>query len=291
MEEMKTESIAPPVSATETKAEGNCGCGGNCQCSSMGESDQCGSGNNQNSTWTLAGAILLGSLMISASLLTSFSKMNKGGTVPVPTPTAGAEETQPTGPKTATTSLDDDAVLGNKSKAKVAIVEFSDYECPFCKQFHQTTLKELTKEFVDSGKAVYSFRDYPLPFHEPMASQAANLAQCVREAKGDQAFFAFNDAYFGATQANGKGLPAGKQDEILKTLGANTNSVTQCATSEKFKDEIAKDMNDGSAIGVGGTPSFVIGKLDAKGNVTGELVVGAMPLAQFKATVEKYLAQ
>lgn len=291
MEEMKTESIASPVSATETKTEGTCGCGGNCQCGSACESDQCGAGSNQNSTWTLAGAILLGSLMISASLLTSFSKMNKGGTVPTPTPTVGAEESQPTGPKTATVSLDDDAVLGNKSKAKVAIVEFSDYECPFCKQFHQTTLKELTKEFVDGGKAVYSFRDYPLPFHEPMASQAANLAQCVREAKGDQAFFAFNDAYFGATQTNGKGLPAGKQDEILKTLGANTNSVTQCATSEKFKDEIAKDMNDGSAIGVGGTPSFVIGKLDSKGNVVGELVVGAMPLAQFKATVEKYLAQ
>lgn len=292
MEEMKTEQPVSPVSEAKTDTPEGCGCSDG-QCGSACRSDQgesC-SDHSSNSTWTLAGAILLGSLMISASLLTSFSKMNKGATAPPVAPVVGAEDTQPTGPKNAVVSLDDDPVLGNKSKAKVAIVEFSDYECPFCKQFHQTTLKDLTKEFVDSGKAVYAFRDYPLPFHEPAASKAANLAQCVRAAKGDQAFFAFNDAYFANTQANGKALPEGKQDEILKTLGVNAASVTQCATSEKYKDEIAKDMNDGSTIGVNGTPSFVVGKLDSKGNVTGELVVGAMPLAQFKATLEKYLAQ
>lgn len=241
--------------------------------------------------WTIAGAILLGSLIVSASLITSFAKVGKGGVAPTPSAPTAVGEDQPTGPKTATVSLDDDAVLGNKKKAKVAILEFSDYECPFCQQFHKNTLKDLLKEFVDSGKAVYAYRDYPLPFHEPMASKAANLAQCVREAKGDSAFFAFNDAYFTATQSNAKGLPEGKQDEILKSLGVNIAKVTECATSEKFKDEIAKDLEAGSAAGVSGTPSFVIGKLDGKGNVTGELIVGAMPLAQFKTVVEKYLAQ
>lgn len=277
MEEMKTENEA--VSATgHTCSKDGCG--------------KCGDARHEHGAWTIAGAILLGSLIISATLLTSLAKVGKGGVVPaVNNPTAGTEETAPTGPKTATVSLDDDAVLGNKSKAKVAILEFSDYECPFCQKFHKESYKELVKEFVDTGKAVYAFRDYPLPFHEPMASKAANLAQCVREAKGDTGFFAFNDAYFAATQSNAKGLPEGKQDEILRTLGVNVASVNQCATSEKFKDEIAKDLSDGSAAGVSGTPSFVIGKLDAKGNVTGELVVGAMPLAQFKTTVEKFLAQ
>lgn len=256
---------------------------------------KCGCGNSNNGAWTIAGAVLLGSLMVAASVLTSVPKLGGSGTAVVPTGNQPAQNQPaaqaPAGDKSATVTLDDDPVLGNKGKAKVAIVEFSDYECPFCKQFHQTTYKDLVKEYVDSGKAVYSFRDYPLPFHEPMASKAANLAQCVREAKGDQAFFTFNDLYFAATQSNAKGLAEGKQDELLKTLGVNVASVSQCATSEKFKDEIAKDMADGSAAGVSGTPSFVIGKLDAKGNVTGELSVGAMPVAQFKTVIEKYLAQ
>lgn len=284
---MKTDEQMTPVGHACSK-EG-CKCDSNCSCST-GRWGTCG---NHCGAWMIAGAILLGSLIVSATLLTSFSKMGTGSAA-VPTPNnvaAGDQAGEPTGPKTATVSLDDDAVLGNKSKAKVAILEFSDYECPFCQKFHKESYKELVKEFVDTGKAVYAFRDYPLPFHEPMASKAANLAQCVREAKGDSAFFAFNDAYFAATQSNAKGLPEGKQDEILRTLGVNVASVNQCVTSEKFKDEIAKDMSDGSAAGVSGTPSFVIGKLDAKGNVTGELAVGAMPLAQFKVVVEKYLAQ
>lgn len=288
MEEMKTdEQVATPVATGRACSKDGCQCESDCKCAS-GKWGTCG---NHCGTWTIAGAILLGSLIVSASLLTSFAKMGKSGVTPTPTnPTAVGEE-QPTGPKMATVSLDDDAVLGNKSKAKVAILEFSDYECPFCQKFHKESYKELVKEFVDTGKAVYTFRDYPLPFHEPVASKAANLAQCVREAKGDTGFFAFNDAYFAATQSNAKGLPEGKQDEILRTLGVNVAAVNQCVTSEKFKDEIAKDLSDGSAAGVSGTPSFVIGKLDAKGNVTGELVVGAMPLANFKTTVEKYLAQ
>lgn len=271
--------------------------GGGCSkdgCGCSAGSGKCGA-YERNAAWTVAGSILLGSLIVAASVLTTSPKTGGSGTAVVPTgnqPTQNQPTGQaPTEGNKATVALDDDPVLGNKSKAKVAIVEFSDYECPFCKQFHQSTLKDLVKEFVDSGKAVYSFRDYPLPFHEPMASKAANLAQCVREAKGDQAFFAFNDAYFAATQANGKGLAEGKQDELLKTLGVNVASVNQCATSEKFKAEIAKDMADGGAAGVSGTPSFVIGKLDAKGNVTGELSVGAMPIAQFKTVIEKYLAQ
>ena len=290
MEDVKSES--PSMVQAETSSKAGCGCSSEGSCESgKGCRTSC---RKENAVWTLSGAILLGSLIVAASILTSSSRTG-GSAALVPTGNQGAQNVptaqQPAGDKKATVSLDDDAVLGNKGKAKVAIVEFSDYECPFCQKFHKETYKELVKEFVDSGKAGYSFRDYPLPFHEPLASKAATLALCVREAKGDQAFFAFNDAYFGATQTNAKGLPEGKQDEILKSLGVNVASVTQCATSEKFKDEIAKDMSDGSAAGVSGTPSFVIGKLDAKGNVVGELAVGAMPLASLKATIEKYLAQ
>lgn len=106
----------------------------------------------------------------------------------------------------AAISLDDDPVMGDRKKARVAIVEFSDFECPFCKKFHQDSYDTLVKDYVDTGKAVISFRDYPLPFHEPKASLAAEMAQCVKKAKGDGAYFQFSKLYFEGTQANGKGL-------------------------------------------------------------------------------------
>jgi protein-disulfide isomerase len=219
--------------------------------------------------------------------------MKSGTAVPSGAPSAAqnaaAPSGAPAGPQTATLSLDDDPVMGDRKKAKVAIVEFSDFECPFCQKFHKESYDTLVKDYVDSGKAVISFRDYPLPFHEPKASVAAETAQCVKAAKGDAAYFKFSKLYFENTATNGKGLPEGKMDEILKQSGVTPASVNDCATKETFKDEIAKDMSDGQAAGVSGTPSFVIGKLSADGKVEGELVVGALPLAQLKTTIDKYL--
>lgn len=242
-------------------------------------------------SWVIAGAVLLGSLIVAASLLVSLKPKAAGDTVGTPTPSQPTAAGQPTAQPTTegSASLDDDAVLGDRKKAKVAIIEFSDYECPFCKRFHDETYNQIVKDFVDTGKAVVSFRDFPLAFHEPKATEAAKYAQCVKEGKGDAAFFVFNKAYFASTISNGKGLPEGKMDEILKQIGANPATVTACAISDKYKDEIAKDTSDGQASGVSGTPSFIVGKLDSKGNVTGELLVGAQPYPQFKATIEKYL--
>lgn len=257
-----------------------CGNKGNCR---HAESEEKGA-------WIVAGAVLLSGLMVAASILVSM-RSGTGAAPKVPTAVQDGEgqAQAPTGPQTAIVSLDDDPVMGDRKKAKVAIIEFSDFECPFCQKFHKDSYDTLVKDYVDTGKAIISFRDYPLPFHEPKASIAAETAQCVKEAKGDAAYFKFSKLYFENTVANGKGLADGKMDEILKQTGVNPTTVKDCATQEKFKDEIAKDMSDGQAAGVSGTPSFVIGKLSADGKVEGELVVGALPLAQFKTTIDKYL--
>ncbi|MFA9262187.1 MAG: DsbA family protein [Undibacterium sp.] len=278
MDEMKS-SVTP---GSEHESKGCCRDKGACGCSGCKE---------EKGAWIVAGAVLLSGLMVTAGILVSLKPGASNGT---PTPSAAQNAAanpsgEKAGPQTATVSLDDDAVMGDKKKAKVAIIEFSDFECPFCKKFHQDSYDTIVKDYVDTGKAVISFRDYPLPFHEPKASVAAETAQCVKEAKGDAAFFRYSKLYFENTGANGKGLPEGKMDEILKTLGANPTSVNDCAKNEKFKEEIAKDMSDGQAAGVSGTPSFVIGKLSADGKVEGELVVGALPIAQFKSTIDKYL--
>ena len=231
----------------------------------------------------VSASIILGSLIIAGAVLTlnpqALNKVANTGTQVAP-------EKQDTG---ATVSLDDDPVMGDKSKAKVAIVEFSDYECPFCKKFHAETYDSLIKEYVDTGKAIVVFRDFPLSFHDPKATMEAATAECVRDEKGDNAYFAFGKALYENTQANGKGLPDGKLEELIKKVGANPQSVKTCAEKPATTQEIAKDIADGQKVGVDGTPSFVIGTLGKDGTVTGEKIVGALPLSGFKTVIEKYL--
>lgn len=274
------DEVKPVTEMNSEHAGKACSCKGSCRnCSDYEE----------KGAWIVAGAVLLSGLMVAASILVS---MKSGTTAAAPAAAnnqAAAPTQEKAGPQTATISLDDDPVMGDRKKAKVAIVEFSDFECPFCQKFHKDSYDTLVKDYVDTGKAVISFRDYPLPFHEPKASLAAETAQCVKEAKGDAAYFKFSKLYFENTVSNGKGLDDGKMNEILAQAGVNAAAVNDCATKEKFKDEIAKDMSDGQAAGVSGTPSFVIGKLSADGKVEGELVVGALPLAQFKTAIDKYL--
>lgn len=110
------------------------------------------------------------------------------------------------GESSATVSIDGDPILGNKDKAKVAIVEFSDFECPFCQRFHNDTFDQLIENYVDKGDVIYVYRDFPLSFHEPKASEAASAANCVQKVAGDEKFFEFSKLYYERTKSNGEGL-------------------------------------------------------------------------------------
>lgn len=233
----------------------------------------------------VSGSILLGSLIVAGAILT-LSPQVANKAVNKDTGTQAENDPEDT---SAVASIDDDPVLGDKKKAKVAIIEFSDYECPFCKRFHAETFDALVKEYVDTGKAIIVARDFPLSFHDPKATLEAAVAECVQQEKGDSAYFSFGKALYENTQTNGKGLPDGKLDELVRKVGANPKTVNTCAETAAIKAEIEKDMDDGQAAGVSGTPSFIIGTLDADGTVTGERIVGAQSLSGFKSTVEKYL--
>lgn len=103
-------------------------------------------------------------------------------------------------------SIDDDPIKGDKKKAKVALVEFSDFECPFCQKFHKETFPQIVKDYIDTDKIIYVYRDFPLSFHEPKASEAAIAASCVREVAGDDKYFEFSKLYYTNTKSNGEGL-------------------------------------------------------------------------------------
>lgn len=105
-----------------------------------------------------------------------------------------------------TATIDDDPILGQKD-AELTIIEFSDYECPFCKRHFLQTYPEIKSNYIDKGDLRLVYRDYiAVPSHNPAATTEAIAANCVKELGGDEAYFKFHDAIFSQTKANGGGL-------------------------------------------------------------------------------------
>lgn len=197
-------------------------------------------------------------------------------------PTGGAPEPAQSGKVTVSAS---DPVLGSKD-AKVTMVEFSDYECPFCKRHFDQVYPQLKKDYIDTGKVKLVFRNYPLPFHDPMATFEAKAALCAREQGGDSTYFKFHDAIFTKTTSNGNGLTKDQVYQFATDIGLNQANLKSCADSDKYDAQIKKDITDGGAAGVSGTPSFIVGKSNSQGNIDGKLVVGAQPYESFKSAID-----
>jgi len=241
-------------------------------------------------------AILVGAILISISILISGGALklkgfNSGTTAPaaavpaVGDTAAPAAPAEPTGP--VKVSLDDDPVTGDP-KAPVTIVEFSDYECPFCKRHYDQTYSQLKTNYIDKGKVKLVFRDLPLSFHDPMATTEAIAANCAREQGGDIAYYKFHDVMFEKTTSNGNGLTKDQLYQFASDQGLNQANFKTCVDSEKYKEEVSKDLADAGAAGATGTPSFIIGK-SGSGEIEGKLIVGAQPYAAFQAEIDSLL--
>jgi len=184
-------------------------------------------------------------------------------------------------------SMDDDPVMGSKN-APLTVIEFSDYECPFCKRSFSDVIPNLKKDYIDTGKVKLVYRDFPLSFHQN-AQKEAEASECARVQGGDAVYFKFHDQIFTKTTSNGTGLALEQLPVIAKDLGLNVNQFQQCLDSGKYKDEVAKDIADGAAAGVSGTPTWFIGKTTSNGTIDGTRIVGAQPYAAFKTVIDQQL--
>ncbi len=203
-----------------------------------------------------------------------------------PSPQAAAP--QPQQPTKGVASIDDDPVLGNKN-APVTIIEFSDYECPFCKRYFDETFPQLKAKYVDTGKVKIVFRDLPLSFHDPMATKEAVAASCARKQGGDMKYFQYHDEIFKRTKSNGNGLSDTDLTAIATSVNLNLSSFNSCLTDPAQTDEVKKDLADATKAGASGTPTFVVGKSTSNGEISGDLVVGAQPFAAFQAIIDPLL--
>lgn len=182
-----------------------------------------------------------------------------------------------------TASIDDDPVKG-RADAPVTIIEFSDYQCPFCGRFVKNIFPDIAKKYIDTGKVKYIFRDYPLDFHKqaPKASEAANCA-------GDKGkYWEMHDKLFD----NQNALTLDNLRQYAAEIGLDTESFNTCIDSGKHAAEITKDLEDGKKAMVSGTPSFIIGKTQiGKKEIVGKKIVGARPFASFEQVIEQLLAE
>jgi protein-disulfide isomerase len=167
-----------------------------------------------------------------------------------------------------------------REDAPVTMIEFTDYQCPFCRKYHAESFAELKKNYIDTGKVRFISRDLPLDFH-PYAQKAAEAARCA----GDQEkYWELRDHMI----SNSADLSPDAILKMAQTDSLDMASFRACLDGDRHKAEIQRDAADAGALGISGTPSFVIGKT-SKDTLDGDRVVGAVPISVFDTEIKKFL--
>lgn len=163
--------------------------------------------------------------------------------------------------------------------ARVWIIEASDFQCPFCKSFHDETYPLILRDYVKTGKARLAYLNFPLSMH-PHAEQAAEAAMC---ASAQDRFWPMHDSLFASQPRWAERTDATPVfDTLAVEVGVDTAAWHRCTTSHAMKPLIDADKSRSAANGVQATPSFFIGS---------QLVAGAQPYANFKAAIDSALAK
>jgi len=171
--------------------------------------------------------------------------------------------------------------LGKKD-APLTIVEFTDYQCPFCRRHNANTLPQIKADYLDTGKVRYVLVDNPIPSHR-YAAEAAEAAHCAED---QGRFWEMHDSLFNNQHLIQPDAFAG----FAKTLGLNEADFAACMADDRHKSQVDAGARLAAAAGARGTPSFVLGKTAPDGSVSGELIVGAKAFALFKDKFDRLLA-
>lgn len=244
-----------------------------------------------DSNYAIGIAIIIAALLVSATIYTSFSSLTASlGNLKLAAangvaPAAGTVAQQPPQPRQAAAppkqpsaqaaniKLDGLPFRGS-ANAKVTIVEYSDFQCPFCKRAYPT-VQQVMKDY--DGKVKFYYKAFPLSFHQN-AEKSAEAYYCALE-QGKQ--WEYHDKLFENSQADGTGLNAPDLKKYAADLGLDTTKFNDCLDSGRMAAKVSADAAEGSQNGVSGTPTFFI---------NGESLVGAQPYPAFKSLIDSKLA-
>jgi protein-disulfide isomerase len=180
----------------------------------------------------------------------------------------------------ATVSLTGEEFSLGQDSAPVTILEYSDYQCPYCRRFHSGAFAELKKNYIDTGKVRFISRDMPLDFH-PRAMPAAEAVRCA----GEQGkFWEMRHVLL----ASGGDLSKEDLERRAQNLALDQHKFHACLDSEKYKQLIEKDAAAAAALGITGTPTFFIGR-SSNGKLEGRRMVGVLTYSQLEAALEPLL--
>ncbi|HEV8583403.1 MAG TPA: thioredoxin domain-containing protein [Methylomirabilota bacterium] len=186
----------------------------------------------------------------------------------------------PAGP--VAVKVDGYPVMG-QAGAPITVVEFSSFQCPFCRRHFERTLPELKKAFVDEGKIRYVFHDMPLQ-NQPDSPNAAKAAWCAGK---DGKYWQMHELLF----KNQRDLSVDALKRHAGTLGLDAARFATCLDGQPAAEALEKSAMEAYALGVRGTPTFFIGPTDSGGTIRGRRLIGAQPFAAFKQVIDAELEQ
>jgi|GEM_PF-256038 len=175
-----------------------------------------------------------------------------------------------------------DHLFGNKD-AKITMIVYSDFECPYCKVFDGVA-KQIITDY--NGQVNWVYRHYPLSFHDPLATKEAEASECVAELGGNDKFWEFTNAVYEKTQSGGNGLSEDDIYTIAGDIGVNVNGMKSCLSSGKYTEKVKTDIAEGENAGVTGTPGNIF-----INNQTGAIKAlhGARSITAFKTAIDEML--
>lgn len=175
-----------------------------------------------------------------------------------------------------------DHIFGNPN-AEVSLIEYSDFECPFCKRFHPTP-KKVVKAY--DGRVNWVYRHFPLGFHNPGAQKQAEASECAAELGGNDAFWKYSDLIYQRTSSNGNGFPIDKLAPLAVEIGLDKKSFLKCFNSGRYTKRVQDDLANGALSGVTGTPGNIL-----LNNKTGAVkaMAGAIPFKKLKTAIDRLL--
>ena len=178
--------------------------------------------------------------------------------------------------------LKGEPALGDAT-APLTIVEFSDFECSYCRRFHEQVMPQLKSEYIDTGLIRFVHKDLPLPFH-PHALPAAAAARCASE---QNRYWDLYAALFDQQNClNCKGVLSIAAEEDL-----NTAALQACMKRKATVALINANRSEASLHNISATPTFVIGPTQSDGSLDGRVIEGALPWSTFKSTIDKALRE
>lgn len=223
----------------------------------------------------IAGMIIGASVLVSAKIRGTVQPQNIGQQV------AG----QPTGNLEAVNKITSKDHIRGSLNAGITIVEYSDPECPFCKQFHQT-MKQVIAEYGASGKVAWVYRNFPLDQLHPKARKEAEALECAGELGGNDKFWEYTDRLYEVTPSNNK-LEESELPKIAQYVGLDVQKFNSCLSSGKYAQHVEDDVKNATETGGNGTPWSIIITKDGKKYP----LSGAQPYSSVKQMIEGILNQ